>query len=323
MRSAVDTRGLTLIELLVVVALIGILVALLLPAIQAARAAARKTQCQNRLGQTALAVHAYHGASKHLPSHYNGTSLSYPFEEWDLLHLHSWRTALLPYVEQVPLHDSINWLSLATDPENEPVATAVIASYVCPSGASPAANLGWGWRHERRGETYSVARSDYDGLAGMWVIHEVPPDGTWDGVTKYARWGVWGTPEFDDGTVDGRMTDYRVGRFAEVTDGLSKTALLVERGGRPVRLVDGRPKVTAEDPDADYPGQVGWSASNIFNWRMQHPDVGVNHDNARGIYSEHHGGANVAMADGSVVFLSDTTEITTLATMLGRSDGER
>jgi len=317
-------RGLTLVELLVVIAIIGILVALLLPAIQAARESARKTQCQNNLKQTALALHAFHNANKNLPSHYNGTSLPYPLKERNLFHTHSWRAVLLSYLEQSALHDSIDWDSLATDRVNESVATTVVTPYICPSGASPSASKGVGLRHEWQSldDKYPAVRSDYDGLAGIWIIPEVIPSGGKGGDTKYVRWGVWGRPTFDNGTDSGNLIRYRAGKFREVSDGLSNTIMLVERGGRPFHMEDGRPKVTTDNPNADYPGQVGWSASNIFGWRINRHDVGANHDNADGIYSDHAGGAYVALADGSVTFLSESTDIATLAKMIGRSDGE-
>ncbi len=332
--------GFTLIETLVSIAIVGILVAILIPAIQAARESARKAQCQNNLKQTALALQAFHNSKKNLPSHYNGTSLAYPLETWDLFHLHSWRAALLPYLEQSALYDSIDWQALATDQVNESVATTVVSPYICPSGASPTANLGWGVRHARQSQDdkYQVVRSDYDGLAGMWVVFEVPPVGNLDGNLKYLRWSVWGSatfvgnqftgtdhkvlPPFDVPTVDGDLVSYPGGKFSDVTDGLSNSIMLVERGGRPFHMVDGRPNVVQGNTDAHYPGQTGWSASSSLSYVIHYRDVGVNRDNAFGIYSDHASGAYVALADGSVTFLSVSTDIATLAKMIGRSDGE-
>jgi len=157
-------------------------------------------------------------------------------------------------------------------------------------------------------------------LAGVLIYPAGgPPSGQNFHDTKFVRWGVWGWPKFDNDAISGgRLLSYRAGKFRDVTDGLSNTIMIVERGGRPIRMVDGRPAVN----NANYPGQVGWSASNSFLWAMNVSNVGVNHDNAAGIYSDHAGGAYVAMADGSITFLSDSTDFTTLAKMFGRSDGE-
>jgi len=321
-------KGLTLVELLVVIAIIGLLIAILLPAVQAAREAARKTHCQNNLKQTALALHAFHNANNNLPSHYNGTSLPYPLKQWNQFHMHSWRAALLPYLEQSALHDSIDWQALATGRENESVATTVVSPYICPSGASSSTSMGWGFPREQapskrtQDNKYRVVRSDYDGLAGIGGTF-VPPIGTKDGDTNYLWWGVWGSATFDNGTVDGNLTRYRAGSFSEVTDGLTNTLILVERGGRPFHMGDGRPKVISANPNADYAGQVGWSASNTVSLRINPNSFGINHDNLQGIYSDHAGGAYVALADGSVTFLSDSTDIATLAKLIGRSDGEQ
>jgi prepilin-type processing-associated H-X9-DG protein len=105
--------------------------------------------------------------------------------------------------------------------------------------------------------------------------------------------------------------------------GLSITIMLVERGGRPIHTADGKPQVTPENPNADYAGQIGWSASNTFAWAINGHRVGVIQNNASGIYSTHVGGANVALADGSVSYLSDSTAFSTLTRLFGGSDGER
>ncbi len=275
-----------------------------------------------------LALHAFHNANKNLPSHYNGTSLSYPLKVWDQFHMHSWRAALLPYLEQSALHDSIDWHALATDRVNESVATTVVSPYICPSGASPSASMGWVFPREREPSKrsqeykYRVVRSDYDGLAGIGVI---PKENPYD---NHIRWGVWGrlTLRLNEGykwDTEQDIIRYRLGKFGDVSDGLSNTIMVVERGGRPFHMVDGRPKVTTDNPNADNGGQVGWSASNSLSWRTNTHNVGVNHDNRAGIYSDHAGGAYVALADGSVTFLSEETDILTLAKMIGRSDGEQ
>lgn len=326
-------RGLTLIETIVAITIIGILAAILIPAVQAVRESARRTQCQNNLKQTALAVHAFHNTTGALPSLYNGTSLSYPLTEWDLFHTHSYRVVLLPYIEQQSLRDSVVWESLATERDNESVATTVVSTYVCPSGASPSAVLGWGLRHgsltvpkedQTDADKYRVVRSDYDAMAGALVIPDTQSPGANSHNLNNVRWSVWGWPVFSNNAISaGNLIRYRAGRFADISDGLSNTIMLVERGGRPFHMVDGKRHVTEHNPNADPGGQVGWSASNTFLWAVNGHNIGINHDNNAGIYSTHAGGAFVSFADGSVTFLNESTNTTTLAQMFGRSDGAR
>ncbi|MEX1028319.1 MAG: DUF1559 domain-containing protein [Candidatus Paceibacterota bacterium] len=115
-------RGFTLVELLVVIAIIGILVALLLPAVQAAREAARRMSCGNNLKQIALALHNYHDTYKTFPTIRGGqlrTGGTQPFgsnvgsypgcPSWINSTGYSWRALILPFVEQQPLHDSIDF----------------------------------------------------------------------------------------------------------------------------------------------------------------------------------------------------------------------
>lgn len=109
-------RGVTILEVVVVVGIIGVLIAIVIPAVQYARESARRTQCQNNQRQIMQACHAFEAARGSLPSLYNGTSLAFPLQEWDLFPMHSWRVELLSYLEKQPLRDSLNWSSSATDP---------------------------------------------------------------------------------------------------------------------------------------------------------------------------------------------------------------
>jgi uncharacterized Fe-S cluster protein YjdI len=103
----------------------GILVALLLPAVQAAREAARRMQCSNNLKQVALAMHNYHDTYKAFPPAYTVDA--------DGNKLHSWRTLLLPYLDQAPLYDQIDLNKPWDAPENQAIAETVIPTYTCPS----------------------------------------------------------------------------------------------------------------------------------------------------------------------------------------------
>jgi prepilin-type N-terminal cleavage/methylation domain-containing protein/prepilin-type processing-associated H-X9-DG protein len=319
-------RGVTLLEMVVVIGIIGILLAIVIPAVQNARESARRTQCQNNQRQVVLAIQSFESAHGSLPSFYNGTSLAYPLKEWDLFHTHSWRVMLLPHLEQSVLRDKIEWKSFATDPINESVAQSVVSVFICPSGPDPLQNMGWGLTHASPppsvGPKYRVTRSDYDAMAGIQVLPEPLPIGNNIFDTKFVRWGVWGWPNFGNHQIAGtQLLNYRAGKFRDVTDGLSNTIAIVERGGKPIDLLRGKPNVTPDNPDAYYPGQTGWSASNTFAWSMNQFKVGINQSNSTGIYSLHSGGANIAKADGSVQFLSDSTGFEELVRLFSRTGG--
>jgi len=322
--------GLTLVQLLVCLAILAILAAITLPAVQSARESARKVQCQNNLRQTMLAVQSHHAAHQSLPAFYNGTALNYPLGEWDLFHMHSWRTVLLPELEQNALREAIDWDALATASVNTEVAQTIVPTFFCPSGDDPA-KMGWGLHHDaildpQQGalakDRYAVVRSDYDAMAGIEVLPDPFPTGVNPHAVDYVRWGIWGWPIFETKTTSGsRLWRYRSGKFRDVTDGLSHTIALVERAGKPIDWKNGKPNIIPGNPNADYPGQVGWSASNTFIWSIHADSIGVNDSNSRGMFAFHPGGANISLADGSVRMLSESTDFDTLVSLYGRSDG--
>ncbi len=189
-------RGFTLIELLVVIAIIGVLVALLLPAVQSAREAARRMQCTNNLKQMGLAIHNYESANGVLPPAFvlgkvGGTSLN--GNGW------SAHARILPYVEQNTVFNAMNLSIRYSTPDNLTVCQLTINSFLCPS------------------EVKTQPRTD---AATGVVTH---------GVNNYGwnrgDWLVWGGLN----TSNRAPFDVNLGRrFSEITDGLSNTILASE-----------------------------------------------------------------------------------------------
>lgn len=129
MRNSKQRRGFTLIELLVVIAIIAILVSLLLPAVQQAREAARRTQCKNNLKQIGLAIHNYHDVHRSFPP---GVVYS-----TSTVHGFAWGTFILPFIEQRPLYETLNVSTegdvFGTWNNRDPGAKTVLTAYICPS----------------------------------------------------------------------------------------------------------------------------------------------------------------------------------------------
>ena len=195
-------RGFTLIELLVVIAIIGVLVGLLLPAVQQAREAARRMTCVNNLKQTGLAMHSYYDSNRQLPSGYisPGTSAADPSAS-ETAKGYAWGFVLLPYMEQSSLFDSIDQTGEAIGTSNEAkAAEANLGGYRCPTDTAPVSfsvNNGSG--------TVDLPTSNYVAVLG------------WNNVTTEAGQG---------NGVFFRNSDIQ---FRDIRDGLSTTICVGER----------------------------------------------------------------------------------------------
>jgi prepilin-type processing-associated H-X9-DG protein len=137
------------------------------------------------------------------------------------------------------------------------------------------------------------------------------------------RFGAWGEPKYDVTT--GQSLSYRTPRFAAVTDGLSHTLLVGERGGRPDIFDRGKAEIpypyVGEPSPPDW-HQAAWAISTNFWWYVFWDKQSVNETNRRGIYSFHPGGANVAFADGSVRFLAESVSPSALSAMATRAEAD-
>lgn len=192
-------RAFTLVELLVVIAIIGVLVALLLPAIQYAREAARRAQCTNHLHNIGVALHNFHDVHGHLPA---GWLADAPDGEpgW------GWGAYLLHYLEQNSLLDSqIDLEAHIDEPENDGARQTPIPIFLCPSDANGKGRVMLTGLHT---PLFEVGRSNYVGVFGTEEIEDNPSHG--DGTFFHNSWI----------------------RFADIRDGLSHTLLVGERSSR-------------------------------------------------------------------------------------------
>jgi len=344
-RSRRDS-GFTLIELLVVIAIIAVLISLLLPAVQAAREAARRSQCVNNLKQIGLAIHNYHQVIDSLPPGHFGTG----WNDWNAT------TMLLPYMEQAQLYNTINFANIgdAADP-GQPVNTTAFRAklnvLLCPSDPDRLTNV--------------FGHSNYYGNSGN------APEGIFDNKRHSASNGLFASVNHEDGTPNVKSVGFR-----DILDGLSNTAAFSERvkglssgftGYDAVRPTSAEMSVNVDStgttngafndaiPNVYFAACKALSpylATGAFNtsgsissgeyWWDGHYETGnynhimtpnswscddaandwVNDGGASAVSSHHAGGVNVLFADGSVRFLKDTVSPTVWWALGSRAGGE-
>ena len=318
---ATQRFGITLIETLVVIGIIGILLAISLPAVHYIRETSRRTTCQNNMRQLTLAILNHESAHSALPDLYNGMFLEHPRYAPDEFHYHSWRTAILPQLEHSFLYDRIDFTSAATAAANQSIANTKLPIFVCPSTSNPTAIVP-DIQPFNDGNTPSqtvgtAARSDYEVIGGV----SFRPSGTFD--LQNVKFGAWGEPRVYPSFAS--SIAYRRPRLRDIFDGLSNTMLIAERAGRPDLYETGKPV----DP---YPYhnttsgmdhyQAAWAISTHFWWLVFWHEQGVNETNRTGVFSLHALGANIGLADGSVRFLHESVDQAILNALATRSAGD-
>lgn len=304
MHHSFRRRAFTLVELLVVIAIIGVLVALLLPAVQAAREAARRSQCSNNLKQLGLGLHNFESTYQKLP----GGGIS-PTSDLSML------VQLLPFIEQQAIFDRFD-LTVHNYEGVNPTASAVqVKTLICPSDAFPDRSKAIGW-------------TSYHPNSGSWM-----PINGWDGIVGPSR--DW-TPPSPQGLKLPALT------FGQISDGLSNTAALAEvalgggdSGGAKSRfdVFSGSPSTSSINDARNslinmkwqdqtiagggwrwrgYPWSEGTPWRGFYNHLMPPNGISVQGADWPQIVSSassfHSGGAQAVMCDGSVKLHSETMD---------------
>lgn len=287
-------RAFTLVELLVVIAIIGILIALLLPAVQAAREAARRSQCSNNLKQIGLAIHNYHDTFRILPP----AAVNHPST-----HGWGWGALILPFTEQAALHDECGIGRGVPIDDRLTEITTVVPGFRCPSDTGPKNNSRkWTWE---RLDTMDPkpATANYVVMSGT----EMSPGSNGNGMF-YLNSGLG---------------------FRDCTDGTSNTIAAGERA-YDVGNVRYGAAVWAGTSELDHTKDYQLDVAACGQQPINCPGTVADSDGRHLCLSSNHpGGAMVCLLDGSVRFLSETidfkrgspTDDSTYERLIRRKDG--
>lgn len=351
-RNGTAEPGFTLIELLVVIAIIATLVGLLLPAVQAAREAARRTQCANHLKQQGLAILMYESVRKTLPlggylaPKFIDDMRRTPFGARVQAHGHSWMVGILPYCEEGPLHDRLDLTGqhsphtgLIYRGKNEHngrvLSGAAIPIYWCPSSPRPRFEM--------------TMSGDPPGAAGVLAPHYVGISGAVDpaevgrnpsaypthdvrGAANHMGFGIKSSNGMLINQLSEDFETLRDVKTRHVTDGMSKTLMASEQAAS-YADINGTPCFEGSSHGEGFAlGPWGQHHRQFNIVSVRHPinerDAGKagigcvgNFGANKSLSSTHGSGANGVFGDGSVVFLQQDMDMQILWNLCNRADG--
>ena len=299
---------------MVVIAIIGVLVGLLLSAVQAAREAARRTQCGNNLKQLGLAVQNYHDTHGTFPPGATGP-VGPSFPHFLQLKHHGLATFLLPYVEMQPLASQYRWDLSWFDPPNQTSVNAQLKILQCPSARA---------NRIQDGSLTTVAPPLEAPFAGTAACGDYAGMGSIDAGLERSGWIVPSAgPRDPRGFLEGVFPINAARRLADILDGSSQTIMIAECAGRPERWR--RRRMVPNDQLSGGP----WASRNLLWCRGASAEgnaffgpCAINCTNDREVYSFHPGGARVVFADGSVHFLKENVDIRNFARLVTYAGGE-
>lgn len=330
-----NRRGFTLVELLVVIAIIGILIALLLPAVQAAREAARRSQCTNNVKQVVLALHNYHDINKQFPPAALGCmGAGFPYKALDTAAMAgkqprntldtwgaTWITMLLPQLEQQPLHAQYDFRRPCTDPVNQVVVKTLIPALMCPSDASDN-------RIFIRATGQEFAKGNYvANCSARRYMSDV------DGYTDMARRGVfntwvqWGAKV--ESILDGTSNTVAISEVCtspntgDARGAWGHVSGVAFGGGVNSSLPNGSLIPNSNALDDNYRDLIeGYCSAPSNDRRLRCATPGNAWDARIAARSYHPGGVNVGMADGSVKFVQESIDVATWGALLSSRGNE-
>ena len=284
----------TLVELLVVIAIIGVLVAVLLPAVQYAREAARLSSCRNNLKQIGLAFQQYEGVhGVYPPSSTTFIENGIWSQQPQSFHLHSWASLILPHLEQENLHERIDYNRSSLDAANQAAAATVVSVYRCPSfaGSDDTREL----RYLALGSKYAIR--NYVAIGGTTVEN------------------LWKKP-------DGAIYPQSETRQRDLVDGSSHTFFIAETREQDAAVwIDGSTASVStliyDDASANFSDLVA-----SLDYKPYYPSGGQGIDCLWGPSSMHNTGALHLLGDGSVQFIRDQVDVRVYVSLTTLKGGE-